>query len=76
MAGVSSAVDLQGIVGPVGAVSGASSVILATGYAGGGLFNGNANREVIKVPFLSAIFTPGGPEFLYKTGNMDAFTPL
>jgi hypothetical protein len=26
---------------------------MATGYAGGGVFNGNANREVITVPFLS-----------------------
>ena len=25
---------------------------IATGYAGGGVFNGNANREVIMVPFL------------------------
>ena len=27
---------------------------IATGYAGGGVFNGNANREVIMVPFPSA----------------------
>jgi hypothetical protein len=26
---------------------------IATGYAGGGVFNGNANREVITVPFLN-----------------------
>jgi hypothetical protein len=25
---------------------------MATGLAGGGVFNGNANREVITVPFL------------------------
>jgi hypothetical protein len=25
---------------------------IATGYAGGGVFNGNANREVISAPFL------------------------
>ncbi|MDA8376764.1 MAG: hypothetical protein M0Z50_06860, partial [Planctomycetia bacterium] len=25
---------------------------IATGYAGGGVFNGNTNREVITVPFL------------------------
>ena len=26
---------------------------IATGLAGGGLFNGNTNREVISVPFLN-----------------------
>jgi hypothetical protein len=26
---------------------------IATGFAGGGLFNGNANREVMTVPFLN-----------------------
>ena len=39
-------------------MSGFQSTIrqIATGLAGGGVFNGNANREVITVPFLSSTF--------------------
>jgi hypothetical protein len=28
---------------------------MATGFAGGGVFNGNANQEVITIPFLTKI---------------------
>ncbi|MDA8376304.1 MAG: hypothetical protein M0Z50_04360 [Planctomycetia bacterium] len=43
---------------------------IATGYAGSGVFNGNANREVITVPFLIVIMRDGDLIRSYPVADM------